>query len=267
MIMSSVSSCPGENYFFTGNVQNILYAIREVTPTMCIAGGAVLAEALYRVGHCGSDLFLPNDVDIFIPAWTGSRQFWKIDDLNAYLEQTFSFLFTKGFEVKDVRRKFQQREDDEEEHGMPTYGKACIFSIIEFQVKIHQPQPAVPIDKDVTYQLIFVKDFPKVNQTFAESVVSRFDFNVVRGVYNVQNQRIYFPTEDAYNISISDFLQEKVFLSYIETSNKNSLRLRKPKYEQRGFTFGGFVMYGVWFYVPAYRRLAPSRRRGGRARR
>ena len=204
-----------ENYFFRGNVQDILHAISEVTPIMCISGSAVLAEALYRVGHRGSDLYLPNDVDIFIPAWSASGELWNVDDVNAYLEQTFTFLYKKGFEVKCHRIKFQEQGNKADDLSHPYKSMVSIFSIIEFEVKLHQPQPAVPIDRDVTYQMIFMKNLASIQRTFGKSVVSGIDFNVVQGIYNPRDQKISFPTEDANSVHIVEFLCEKVFVCYL----------------------------------------------------
>ena len=106
---------------------------------MCISGSAVLAEALYRVGHRGSDLYLPNDVDIFIPAWSASGELWNVDDVNAYLQQTFTFLYKKGFEVKCHRIKFQEQGNKADDLSHPYKSMVSIFSIIEFEVKLHRP--------------------------------------------------------------------------------------------------------------------------------
>ena len=103
-------------------------------------------------------------------------------------------------------------------------------------------------------------------RTFGESIVSGFDFNVVRGIYNPWDQKISFPTEDANSVQIVEFLREKVFVCYLHACKNKCFHGRSFKYERRGFTFDRFIINGVWYYVSAYRYYSVGRREGSQTR-
>jgi hypothetical protein len=232
----------GQATIFTKLVITVLKTIKEnsITTASCVSGSAVLAEYLRRKEL---ESFQPNDIDVFLP----DRCIFDLP-----LGFHFILILQKSLREKEINMEvvkhpqaFNKKKESPNEYS-DAIDIAWLFS---FRVKLG-------LETTTPIQLIVIRNKQKQGQTFEHMVVSSFDFNIVRAVYDIDLGTITYPTETQTGFCLIDtWIEQRTYFMYVPKNKPieaEVFKKRMIKYSERGFRFSGFILKcesGIYFIV------------------
>jgi hypothetical protein len=211
-----------------------------------VSGSSVLAEALRTVRRDPRTIFVPNDIDIYIP-WEKvlsflyflSNEYMTRSDekkVAGFLEQVFRHFREYGLVAEGVEHKYFQRHP----HGHPYYDMfefQEMKSMTVFRIKDCVTDTVHPVK--IQLMILGYKDFGNFTGDYKDwtcDILNNYDINIVKAAYSSMYRTIWFPTDP----NIYDYIKAGKFYYNVARYMNKDMLLRIHKYVRRGFTFAGY---------------------------
>lgn len=225
---------------FNDRVRSVMRLLHKAVPcgNVTCAGSAPLLEIM---NHRSVDTtnFRHGDIDVFMQD-TSPRSKRTMITVQQTIE---NYCRERGHRCEFDTIMFRPCTANNAKHvhsyALGYYVKAILNLTMWFRYPLRSSSPRE------NFQLIFVHEKTLLKPSaFDKLIVGHFDFNIVRGVYNANTDKVKYPTERRATRPITWYIDRKCFTTRMDRARGKKYEERRRKYIERGFKELGYVRRG-----------------------